>query len=293
MAKNVEEGFNAFLKRLIPSNTEHKKVTKHKKTVHKCLKNKFDCSHFFDIGSYGNGTGVRHHSDTDYFAILPSSMLHHKSSVALRQTKEALQGTFINTTIEVRTPVVKIHFGQFASEKMEIIPCYFYGLVKTQLGSFQRYRIPDGEGNWLISSPKAHNTYVEKQNLRFGGELKSLIRLIKAWKYYNGVPIESFYLELNATKYAEKEKNIFYDIDLLSFFQFLSKKKLADINDPMEISGFISASKTPSKKEEALSKLNTALTRATKAVEAAQKGNTKQALEWWHLLFNKKFKVKK
>lgn len=293
MAKTVEESFEAFLKRLIPSKTEHKKVTKHKETVHKCLKNKFDCSLFFDIGSYGNGTGVRHHSDTDYFAILPSAMLHHKSSVALRQTKEALQDTFTNTVIEVKTPVIKVHFGQFASEKMEIVPCYFYGLVKTKLGNFQRFRIPDGDGNWLYSSPKAHNTYVEKQNLRFGGELKSLIRLIKAWKYYNNVPIESFYLELNATKYAEKEKSIFYDIDLMCFFNFLHEKKLADIKDPMGVSGYIGASKTSSKKEEAFSKLNTALTRANKAIEAKQKGNIKEALDLWHLLFNKKFRAKK
>lgn len=253
MTTTVEEGFEAFLKRLTPSKTEHKKVTKHKKTVHRCLKNKFDCSRFFDIGSYGNGTGVRHHSDTDYFAILPSDMLHHKSSVALRQTKEALQATFKNTIIEVKTPVIKIHFGQFASEKMEIVPCYFYGLVKTKLGNFQNFRIPDGAGNWLYSSPQAHNIYVEKQNLRFGGELKSLIRLIKAWKYYNDVPIESFYLELNATKYAEKEKSIFYDIDLMYFLSFLYEKKLADIKDPMGVSGLIPASKTPIKKEEAFS----------------------------------------
>ena len=45
----------------------------------------------------------------------------------------------------------------------------------------------------------------------------------------------------------------------------------------------------PDSQEEALSKLNTALTRARKALEAKQKGNIKEALEWWHLLFNKKF----
>lgn len=293
MAKTVEDGFEAFLKRLIPSKTEHKKVTKHKQTVHRCLKNKFKCSRFFDIGSYGNGTGVRHHSDTDYFAILPSDMLHHKSDVALRNTKDELKKTFPNTKIEVKTPVIKIHFGEFASETMEVIPCYFYGLEVTKLGDFQKFRIPYGDGNWYHSSPKAHKAYVEKQNKKFDGELKSLIRLIKAWKYYNDVPIESFYLELNATKYAEKEKSIYYDIDLMCFFRFLCEKKLADIRDPMGVSGLIPASKTPKMQEEALSKLNTALTRARKALEAKQKGNIKEALDWWHLLFNKKFKLKK
>lgn len=44
---------------------------------------------------------------------------------------------------------------------------------------------------------------------KFGRELKSLIRLIKSWKYYNNVSIQSFYLELSATKYLKKEKNLF------------------------------------------------------------------------------------
>ena len=86
MAKTVEEGFELFLKRLIPTATEHNKVTKHKKTVHRCLKNKLKCKKFFDIGSYGNGTGIRHHSDTDYFAVLTSNILPSDSSKALRET---------------------------------------------------------------------------------------------------------------------------------------------------------------------------------------------------------------
>ncbi|MEA5429448.1 hypothetical protein [Arcicella lustrica] len=92
---------------------------------------------------------------------------------------------------------------------MEIIPCYFYGLSNTPLSQFESFRIPDGKGNWYTSSPKAHNVYVENQNKKFGRELKSLIRLIKSWKYYNNVSIQSFYLELSATKYLKKEKNLF------------------------------------------------------------------------------------
>ena len=293
MAKTVEEGFELFLKRLIPTTTEHKKVTKHKKTVYRCLKNKLKCKKFFDIGSYGNGTGIRHHSDTDYFAVLTSDILPSDSSKALRETKEALQSTFSNTNkIEVKNPVVKIPFGKYASETMEIIPCYFYGLSKTPLGQFESFRIPDGEGNWDISSPKAHNVYVETQNRKFGGELKSLIRLVKAWKYYNNVSIQSFYLELNATKYVEKEKNLFYDIDIQFFFQYLYDLQLRDILDPMGVSGYIPATNTLVKKQDSLSKLNTALIRAKKAVEAEQKGKTQEALDWWNLLFNKKFKYR-
>lgn len=293
----VDEAFESFLKRLKPTATEHNKVKIHKKTVHKCLKNRLNCKSFFDIGSYGNGTAVRHHSDTDYFALLPSDELHHKSKIALREIKEALQVTFSTTrNIKVKSPVIQIPFGQLASETMEITPCYFCGLVYTPLNnnskSFPKYGIPSGNGQWIYSSPKAHNYYVELQNKRFNGKLKSLIRFVKAWKYYNNVPIHSFYLELCATKYAESEESIFYGVDLKLFFQYLSDMDLDDIDDPMQVSGFIEASSTELKRIEALSKLSTALSRANRAVEFERKGKTTEAIDCWHKLFNGKFKYR-
>ena len=64
----------------------------------------------------------------------------------------------------------------------------------------------------MKSSPKAHTDYVKQEDERLKGKLKPLIRLLKAWKFYNNVPIRSFYLELRAAKYAESEKSIVYDI---------------------------------------------------------------------------------
>ena len=116
-----------------------------------------------------------------------------------------------------------------------------------------------------------------------------MIQLVKAWKYYNDVPLSSFYLELRVTKYCETETVIVYDIDVKNVLKKLLDNELASIRDPMEISGLIPCSSTQLKKETSLSRLRTAVSRAEKAAAAKYKENFDDAFYWWNLLFNNQF----
>ncbi|MDF2192610.1 nucleotidyltransferase [Paraflavitalea sp. CAU 1676] len=289
MAKTLDQGFETFLGWLIPLTSEHDKVKSHKDSVKACLEKNFECYDFFETGSFGNSTGVRHYSDTDYFAVIPSKKLHEDSSYSLRKVKEALQETFWRTEgIVVNTPAVNIPFGTYASETLEVTPCTFNGLVDTPVGSKGSYDIPNYEGGWMKSSPRAHNAYVKREDERLGYKLKPLIRLIKAWKFYNNVPISSFYLELRTTKYAEGESSIVYDIDVKSVLKMLYERELPSIQDPMGISGYVKACSTDAKREIALSKVKTGYTRTEKAVEKRE-SNVDDAFYWWNLFYNDKF----
>ena len=64
-----------------------------------------------------------------------------------------------------------------------------------------------------------------KQDKRLAGKLKPLIRLVKAWKFYNKVPI-TFYLELRVTKYAEGRTAIVYDLDIRNILKLLHDNEL-------------------------------------------------------------------
>jgi hypothetical protein len=290
MAKTIEQGFETLIKWLVPLFSEREKSTQHKETVNSCLTNNFNCTSLFETGSFGNGTGVRHYSDTDYFAVIPADKLYDNSATSLRLIKEALQSTFWSTKgIIVSCPAVKIPFGTYKSEELEVTPSCYNGFVATSLGNFRRYEIPDCNNGWMFSSPRAHNEYVEYHDKRLMRKLKPLIQLVKAWKYYNDVPLMSFYLELRVTKYAETETEIIYDIDLKNILDKLLSIQLASIKDPMGVSGLIPCSKTQAQKETALSKLQTAATRAEKASLAKYKENIDDAFYWWNLLFNTKF----
>ncbi len=289
MAKTLEEGFETFLSWLVPLNSEHDTAASHKSSVKSCLEKNFGCYSFFETGSFGHGTGVRHYSDTDYFAVCRTANLKRNSASTLRDVRIALQNTFWRTSgIEVKTPAVRIPFGRLKSEDLEVTPCDYRGLVETPLGKKATYDIPAYDGSWMRSSPGAHNAYVQKHDERLSGKLKPLIRLVKAWKFYNNVPIRSFYLELRVTKYAEGESTIIYDIDLKRIMKLLDDNQLASIRDPMGISGLIEACSTDVKRRDALSKLSTGLGRAEKAVDRRD-GDLDKCFYWWDMFFDGRF----
>jgi hypothetical protein len=290
MAKTITEGFQTFLSRIQPLPGERSKAITHKDSVKSCVENNFKCYSMFETGSFGNATGVRHFSDTDYFAPIPVDILTDSSSYFLRKLKEAFQHTFWKTTgIEVNSPAVVIPFGQYASEDIEVTPCNFKGMVTTSLGNYPRYLIPDGNGVWMAASPQAHNAYVKAVDSQLRYKLKPLIQFIKAWKFFNDAQIVSFYLELRITKLLENSVVLSYDETILKILNHLNDVQLADMRDPMGISGLIPSSKTVTQKNAALSKLNTALSRAEKACNAREKGNVEDAFKWWSLFYNNEF----
>ena len=285
--RTVNQGFTDFLSRLTPTAGESTAAQGHRASIKACLERKFGMTHFFQTGSFGNGTSISGHSDVDRFAVIPPQNLNKNSAYTLNQVKNALNISFPNTNVSVSCPAVVIPFGRDAKEKTEVTPAYYIELIRR--GNYSVYRIPNCSGGWMRSSPSAHNAYVRNIDQRLGGKVKPLIRFIKAWKYYQNVPISSFYLELRVAKYAEGRLSITYDLDVMNLFSHLHQIGLANIQDPMGISGYINSCSTDVKLMDAKSKLSTALTRSQKAYNARKNGHIQNAFYWWDMLYNGKF----
>lgn len=285
--RTIDQGFRVFFKRLTPTPRESAAAQSHRASIEACLKSKFGMTHFFDTGSFRNGTSVSGHSDVDRFAVIPTQNFNKNSTYTLNQVRNALNIRFPKTNVKVSRPAVVIPFGADGKERTEVTPAYY--IENTQRGNYRVYEIPNYSGEWMRSSPDAHNAYVRNIDQRLGGKVKRLIRFIKAWKYYQNVPISSFYLELRIAKYAEWRLNTVYDINMVGVFSHLHQSRLASMQDPMGISGYISPCSTKAKLVEARSKLSTALTRAQKACEANKSGNLQNAFYWWDMLYNGKF----
>lgn len=153
----------------------------------------------------------------------------------------------------------------------------------------QIYDMPDYDGGWMRSSPTGHNEYVRRIDKKLNGKVKPLIRFMKAWNYYRNVPILSCYLELRETKYASGESTIIYPIDVKNALNNLYSIGLANIQDPVGAGGSIPATTSATRKADALSKLETAIGRAEKAVAAANAGKLRDAFYWWDQVFDGKF----
>lgn len=287
MATTISSGFDRLLSNLTPSTVESEAFKSHRNSVADKLKNSFGVTNFFRTGSNGNGTSVRYYSDVDFFASIPGYAQQQDSAYMLRKVKEALQLRFPPTDFHIDTPAVVCLFGNDGAEKIEVVPAYYTG--RDSGDNHNVYKIPELGGGWMKSAPGVHNAYVTTENKRLDGKLKQLIRLTKSIKYYNGIPISSFYLELRVTKWAEKETGILYSYDVRSVLKHLVDCQLAQMVDPMGVSGYVPAANTENYRRDALSKLTMALNRANHAREAEDAGKIATAFEYWDKVFSGNF----
>jgi len=285
MATTVDEGFRVFHGRLTPTQTEVDAASSHRASVEAKLNSSFGVTNFFQSGSYGNGTSVRKYSDVDYFAGIPSGHQRQNSTTMLNVVRDALKERFPYTPIKVRTPAVVCEFGSDGSQTYEVVPAYY----AYQEDGKNVYKIADGSGGWLYSAPRLHTQYVRDENVRLSSKLKPLIRFLKALKFNRDVPVSSFYLELRVTKWSETESSILYSYDVRSMIRNLVDNSLASMRDPKGVSGLVRAATTDARRQDALSKLETALSRANKARDAEQNGKKADAFYWWDMVFDGHF----
>jgi hypothetical protein len=286
MPRTLDEGFRDFLAKLTPSSYESEAAKSHRHSIEARLKLDFGyVRRFTRIGSFGNGTSISGYSDVDYLACLPTEQLTQVSTSSLTKVRNSLDARFPYTGVHVSCPAVVVPFGSTASETTEVVVADYIGDSK----GYKLYDIADCAGGWMNASPDAHNDYVRSVNDKLNGKVKPLIRFIKAWKYFRDVPISSFYLELRVAKYSSGESSIIYDIDIKRILRQLADAQLADMQDPMEVSGYIPACKSDAQYKDAISKIETAAARAEKARDAASNGKISDAFDWWRLLYNNEF----
>ena len=113
--------------------------------------------------------------------------------------------------------------------------------------------------------------------------------VLKAWKYYHGAPIRSFYLEMYVAHYASQKKSILYSKDVRNILTLLWENQLPALPDPKGIIGNILPCATEEQKSHALLKLDFASTRAEEARAAENEGKISDAFYWWNMVFARKF----
>lgn len=286
MPRTINEGFRDFLTSLTPSDVETIAAKSHRNSIKECLSTNFTLTHFFRSGSFGNGTSIRGYSDTDYFAVIDPHDLDNDSTSSLITIRDILAKRFSTTTVQRNCPAISLDFDNGA-ERTEITPAFFIRTEKpNRTTSIDVYGMPNcNNSKWMESIPDAHTEYVRKIDYQYDNKVKPLIRFIKAWKFYNDVPIRSFYLEMRIAKFALDQEYIEYEIDILCALRYLRNSALAPMHDPLEISHMIGANSTENNRLISISKLNTAISYAEKSIEAKKNGDIKEAFEQWNYLF--------
>ncbi|GAA1723111.1 hypothetical protein GCM10009765_83840 [Fodinicola feengrottensis] len=284
MAKTVAQGFDVFLERLTPLASQRSAAAAHRSRVETSLKKTLSVLVMRETGSFHHGTGVRNHSDVDVLVSIGNGK-PGSSDTALTWVKSALSASFPTTTVKVSRPAVVVEFAGGA-ETWEVIP----GFLKSSDPSVL-YDIPGPAAGWMESAPTAHLDYVNECNKKKGVEdgAKKLARLVKAWKYYCNVPVSSFYLEMRAAQYMASQDGFVAVWDACLLLEALQRNSMAAMNDPKGRTERFHPCSSEYRKVDALSKVNTAASRARKALDAYRADKTDDAFYYLDLLFGGRF----
>lgn len=282
MTLSVAQGFESFLGRLVPLESQRTAAARHRASVEASLRGALDVSLFRETGSFSHGTGVRGHCDVDLLVSIRGQR-PGSSETALAWVKNALAASFPYTLVRISRPAVVLVFAG-GEETWEVIPGFLTG--RGGEGVYI-YDIPGAATGWLDTAPLEHLAYVNEVNKRqdIVGGAKKLARLIKAWKYCNAVPVSSFYLEMRAAQYLTGQPSFVPVYDICYLLEHLDGIGLAAMNDPKGAAGRFEACSSTARKADALSRLRTGATRARKALDAHRKDEPAAAFYYLNLLF--------
>ncbi|MFF1319828.1 nucleotidyltransferase [Streptomyces chartreusis] len=276
MAETTLAYLNGLMSKYTPSSTYFDAARTHRSAIQARLDLWLGVKEMFETGSLKHGTGVWFYSDVDYIVSLKGA--RPTPTTALNRVRDALKDRYPNTTVRVSRPAVVCEFAK-GDETVEVVPAF------EAVGG--GYWIPDPKtGDWMKSHPKDHNAYVSDVNKKHSGAAKKLARLAKTWKYKRSVPVSSCYLEMRAAKYADGETAWVLPIDLYQYLKNLRDIQLAAMNDPTGLGSRFNAYSSESTKTDAISKLDTAISRASKAKNYYHADDHARAIEQYKLLFN-------
>lgn len=282
--RTVEAGFAEFCKRLVPKYTESEAAVSTFQKIENCLQKSFDLAFIAPYGSRGHGTNVQGYSAIDSFAVVPSEQLYEDSGKSLEKIQGIISQDLPKTTITEGRPVVAVPFGEQRSERHHIVPAYCAGTKDGQ----DLFAIPGPLGRWVVACPAAHSIWINDLDSSLKNDLKSFIRMVKAWSYFNDDIVWRYYLEHCAADYLKRHDMSAYSSNLCGFFDYLERRELAPFektagcNEPVYGTSIAD-------KEAAKAVIRETHKMARMALDCEKKGDIADAFYWWRKIFDWRF----
>lgn len=278
----------ALVSRIQPQVSELASATAHFAAVRTRLLTSFNVVRTPKIGSHARGTAIRQYSDLDMLAVLRRKEAKWggkivSSRTLLSRVVEDLKGRFRHTDIRGDQQAAAVDFAS-GQQSLDVVPA-LWGRFSTQRPV---YTIPDGDGDWLETSPEAHTRLFSIADARSGGKLKGVCQLLRWWKFSRAVviPLQTFHSDILLATSGICVGAKTYTHCLYSAFRLLASRECRAIRDPEGIAGVIPAAK----REAQLMTLNNAvdysLQHATSALALESVGKIREANAQWNLVFN-------
>lgn len=225
----VRERFEQFHRNLALTPPQRQDGLTKRNGVVSCLNRHYygstsDTEHSFFIGSWRKNTAIRPPRDVDLYFLLPVEVynrfqgyLRNRQSALLQEVKGALSVTYPDTDMSGDGQVIVVNFGTYS---VEVVPAFLL-----TNGRYWICNTHDG-GSYKETDHAAEVRYIEAVDQANNRNLRSLIRMLKAWQACCSVPIKSFELELLAADFLGKSlwrlmDFFWFDWITRDFFEYL------------------------------------------------------------------------
>lgn len=180
------------------------------------------------IGSFGRNTANGRVSDIDMVFEMPlstyntyDSYLGNGQSALLQAVKRSIATTYPSTDVKGDGQIVQVKFTD--GMKFEVLPGF-----KNTNGSY-KYADANGGGCWRTTNPIPEIDSINSGDVLTNYNLRPLCRMIRAWKYYCNVPINSLLIDSLAyrflTNWSYRDKSfLYYDWMTRDFFEYLKNQ---------------------------------------------------------------------
>lgn len=285
--------FAQLLKRITPDITQEEIFAQHQSSIEALAKRAFQINRVERIGSYTRGSAIKHFSDADLLFVLSRDEVrnsygqYHSSNTLLKKVRDQLQERYKQTEIGKDGQAIVIAFRD-GQHPVDVVPGYFW---KAGLANYPIFRIPDGGGDWMETSPQLQNKYIAEADERSAGKLKGVARLLKYWAQtrtttdsLSGFHIEMLLAETDICACPQTHSTAF-----TKAIYVLAARNCRALQDPLGISGYIKAVGTESKQVTLDRAIQTAAYHCQSAMQAEEGSNTQEATRQWDIVFNGHF----
>ena len=285
----VSAAFQEVLADLEPNSDEVEADVARVRRIVKSIENGYVVSRAEVMGSHRKDTAVDGVSDIDLFLLLKRDQARWgkkdvSSDTVLTNCRMQIQAGLPSSSVRRDKVAVSIGIAR-ATHRIEVVPALFDGFE----GTFPRFRIPDGSGDWMPTAPLAHAAWLQKAHAKGGHRLKPIIRLLKAWAVSREVtaPLSSYYVECalgNTNVVGGPRSNA---EALCRGFECLDRLACQGIKDPLGVAASpVRAAGTEQQRLTIKRLLAESHARALQACEEEDRGRDAAALERWGQVFN-------
>lgn len=287
MTLTTAKAFEEFKDKLLLTDAQRETVKSRKSATAGYLDDAFPSSSDLPLkttylmGSAGRDTIIRPLDDIDVLAIFTNKddifnkLYRYDSQKFLYRVRDALNSYRVEI-VGARGQAVRLFYK--AMPHVDIAPVFEW--------SGGGFALPNGTGGWLTTDPYEHHDWIAQRNKDLSYRLKPMVRMLKRWNNVHSRYLKGFHLEVVVATVFSSLGGDSRDA-CEKFFQWAQYN--LTVMDPAGHGGDLSRYLTPAARAALLINLESARGRAANANAAEARGDHKEAIRLWRIIFGDEF----